>query len=106
MAAFEVLIKSTFVVSKMAHSSVSLMGCDITRRDRGAITTSKRAELSDLDSQILRDAVGGKGDCPATERKATLFRSLIGKMLLIGRMSASVMLMHASMATSKNFDLK
>lgn len=61
---------------------------------------------SDLDSQLLLDAVGKGTDDEATMEQATVYRHVIGQMLLIGLMSAPLMLLNSSIAVSKLADLR
>lgn len=106
MESFEGFLKDTFTVSKLARSNLSLMGCDITQHSDYSITLSQSKKMADLDPQILLEALGKGGDSIATLSQATAYRHVIGKMLFIGRMSAPVMLLHASMAASKLADLR
>lgn len=106
MEAFERFLKDTFTVSKLARSNLSLMGCDITQQSYYSITLSQLKKLEDLEPQILFDALGNRDDSIASLNQATAYRHVIGKILFIGRMSAPVMLLHASMAASKLADLR
>lgn len=57
--------------------------------------------LQQLDHQALIDAAGNQRDNEATMKQAKAYRHVIGKMLCIGRMTAAIILLHASMAVSK-----
>lgn len=60
--------------------------------------------MSDIDPQHLLRTVGRIGDAVATLDQATAYRHVIGNMLFIGRISAPLMLLHASMAPSELAD--
>lgn len=62
--------------------------------------------LSDLDTQVLLDDIGDRGDDKAMIAQATVYRHVIGKMLFIDRKSAPFMLLHASIAASNIADLR
>lgn len=98
---FEIFFSSCFDVGTFARKSLSLMGCEIIQHAEFSFTLSKDQMLQASDPQILLDAVGPKCDSEAKNKKATVFRHVIGKMLYIGRMSAPLVLLHASMAASK-----
>lgn len=105
MVAFEAFLSSTFDVGNFARGSLSLMGCEITQDRDYSVTLSQEQMLAQLDPQLLIDAVQPKGDEQATDEQATIYRHTIGKMLYIGRMSAPLILLHASMAATKLSDL-
>ncbi len=106
MEAFEAFLKSTFDVSKFARRSLSLMGCNIEQSKDYSIVLSQKHMLDDIDHHLLMDCAGPKGDSQATNKQATVYRHIIGKMLFIGRMSSPLLLLHASMAASKLADLR
>lgn len=106
MKAFEAFLSSTFEVGTFARGSFSVMGCTITQKEDFSIVVSHEKALQELNPQLLLDAAGKTGDEVATLAQANVYRHVIGKMLYIGRMSAPIILLHASMAASKLADLR
>lgn len=60
------------------------MGCVITRKDDGYFKISESEKLAELNPKLLRDAVENMTAQGATERQATLYRHITGKILFIG----------------------
>lgn len=82
------------------------MGCNIVQHDDYSIVLSQQKMLDQLDEQLLLDAVDNKSDDPASARQVTIYRHVIGRMLYLGRMSAPLMLLYASLAATKLSDLR
>lgn len=106
MKAFEDFLHSTFDVGKFARRSLSLMGCEISQSADYSITLSQKHMLDDINPALLTESAGTRSDEPATEKQATIYRHIIGKMLFVGRMSSPSLLLHASMAASKLANLR
>lgn len=106
MQAFEEFLRRTFEISKIARRSLSLMGCTITQDDDFSVTLSQESSLQALDPSVLTDAAGTAKDGPTSAKQSTAYRTIIGQMLYIGRLSAPLMLCHASDAATKQSDLR
>lgn len=59
---------------------------------------------ADNNPHVLPAGLRAANNHPATEQQATKNGHIIGKMFFIGRMTAPVVLLHASVATSKIFN--
>lgn len=106
IAVFEHFLKRKFKVSKLTRKSITVMSCSILQDDDYTITLDRSQMLGELNPSALLDVVNTASDDTATARQATFYRRIIGKMLYISRMSAPLMLFHASHATTKLADLK
>lgn len=82
------------------------MGCDIAKHEDYSFNLSQARILSSLDEQILIHDAGNKGHVDSTSTKATSYSHVTGKMLLMGRMSTPLMLLHDSIAVGKLADLR
>lgn len=105
MEGLEQFLKQTLEVSRFERRTLSLMGCDIVEHDYYSITISQAKMLSELDPQVLIDAIGKEEGTVATLQQSTKYRHVIWKMLLIGQMLSPIILLHASMVESKIADL-
>ena len=103
--AFESFLSSRFDVGTFERGTLSLMGCTITQDPDSSVHLTQDDSLQQLRPEMLLDCIGAKGDRPASARQATIYRHVIGKMLYIGRLSAPLVLLHASLAASKLVDL-
>lgn len=91
-------------VSKVVRSNLPLMCSDITQHEDYSITLYTTKKMPVVDLNILLDALGKGGDSIVTFNKATIYRHVIGKILLIGRISVPIMLLNASMDPTKPAD--
>ena len=57
---FEVFFKNSFKVSKLERSTLSVIGCDITKHADYSITIYQAKTLAEIDPQVLLDASGKK----------------------------------------------
>lgn len=106
MTAFEGFLCRTFEVSKLERRSLSVMGCSISQDADYSVTLDQNQKLNELDPSVLINSIREPKDGPASAHQAKLYRHIIGQMLYIGRLSAPLMLYHASAAATKLPDLK
>lgn len=106
MGELETFMKETLEVGKIARGSFSLMGCDIDQLSDYSITLSQDKILREIDASVLVDAAGLKIDYAATNKQATVYRHIIGRMLFIVGISSPFMLLQASIVASKIADLR
>lgn len=103
--AFRAFSSERFDAGIFAESHLSLIGCEVIQHDVFIMTISQEHPLQQLDQQLLIDAASESGDRAITLQRATVYRHVIGKMLNIGRISALLVLLHASLGTKKISDL-
>lgn len=101
---FEKFLQKRFEIGTLDRHNFTVMGCEIGQTPAGTITLTQRARLEAIDGDILIPEEKQRApDRPATPTEITAYRSVIGRMLYIGRTTHPVMLFHAShMATKVN----
>lgn len=106
---FEDFLQQRFSVGALDRHEFAVMGCEITQDSTGTVRLTQRDRLHDIDERALtvpRNETGRSPDRNASPHELHAYRSVIGKMLYVGRMSQPVMLYHASHMATKVGDLK
>lgn len=106
MEGFDSFLFAIFEIGTFTLVSCSVMGWTITQQEELSIVVSHAQALSERNSQLIIGAAGTAGDDTATLAQANVYLHVIGKMLYIGQMSAPIIFVHASMASSKLTDLR
>lgn len=84
----------------LAHGSLNLVGCNIVQHDHFSVTFFQAKILQAIDPAILLTSAGNSGDADANPHEVAIYQKFIGHM------SDPLMLLHASVATTKLTDLK
>lgn len=108
MTSFESFLQNRFRVGALDRASFDVMGCELTQSPDGSVTLRQSSRLADLDPSVLLPPVRQLHRSPkrsATEKELHSYRSALGQMLYIGRMSHPLMLSHASAMATKVSDL-
>jgi len=98
---FEKFLRSEYDVGSLSHKTFNVMGAEVSQDDGFNIRLTIDSKLQ----TIVPDKNYPKPDLPASPHQLTKFRSLIGKMLYIGRLADPVTLYHASHFASKTSQL-
>lgn len=102
---FEKFLHDQFQIGSMEHTSFTIMGAHLTQDDSGKITINAKEKLSQI--QTLETGRPHKDkDRIATPEEITTYRSVVGKLLYIGRLVSPVIAFHASQAAMKCSDLR
>eukprot|EP00171_Calliarthron_tuberculosum_P004588 IDg4588t1 len=100
-----VFLHSEFEVGELEHRSFTVFGCEVNQESDGSITVEQRRKIEELNEVILNSTNVKKRepDSFASPTEITNYKSCLGKMLFIGRMTQPIMLRIAShMATKVN----
>lgn len=103
MKSSERISSSSLNVSKFVCESLSLTGFEITQHDDFSITLSPGQVLDLLEPQLLIEAAGRYCQVDATEKHATIYRHVNGRIFYIGHMvAASISFLDSIKATKLN----
>eukprot|EP00171_Calliarthron_tuberculosum_P004551 IDg4551t1 len=99
---FEKSLCATFDVGEQEHSRFFIYGCEVNQSLDHSITMTQLHKIQELPDKLLLAGLP-RGDRAASAAEATLYRSIIGQILFVGRLSQPLMLRIASqMATKLN----
>lgn len=101
MKALVTFPSSSFQIENPARNYLYLVGCKITQWDEFSITLSQKQILTSCNFKEFIDAVERKGGSNATEKQATVYQHIIGKMFSICPISAPLVLLQASTEATK-----
>jgi len=105
--AFEAFLTSEFQVGELKRNNYDVMGCEIRRTKDGQCQITQSLKMGELSDTPLRSTYNDNIHKEiASAKEFTLFKSVIGKMLYIGRVCYPVMLYHASHMATKINQLK
>lgn len=82
----------------------SALGSELAQNPDGLVLITQRARLSQIDISFLRSLENGNyksGYRPVSPTKIRTLRSILGKVLYIGRLTDHVLIFHASFMTTK-----
>lgn len=102
---FEKFLQEEFKIGSTEISNFTIMGAQLTQDDSETITLDAKEKL--LQIKPLLQEHRGKRDIVrnATDKEITAYRSVIGKVLYIGKLERSYIAFHASNASKKRYDL-
>lgn len=107
MTAFENFFCRSLDVSKLERRSLSVMGCSVNQVNDYSITLNQSQKLHEVDPYILINSfLDSKDGLASSSNQPEIYRRIIGQMLYIDRLSAPLMLNHASAAATKLPDLR
>lgn len=99
---FESFLRAEFDVGELDRKEFTVMGCEIVQDETKTIALTQQLKNEELDlSDLKKLSSSRKGFEIAGPKEITAYRSIIGKMLFIGRMSQPPMLFHASHMATK-----
>eukprot|EP00171_Calliarthron_tuberculosum_P018277 IDg18277t1 len=99
---FEYFLQNEFEVGELLRHNFHVMGCEIKQDSSGAIKLTQRTKLDELDhEQLLNCSPKPYADQLASPKMLTLYKSVLGKMLYIGRVSQPVIMYYASHMATK-----
>lgn len=103
MRSFESFLQNRFLVGALDRRCFSVMGCELNQNVDGTIILTQQSRLTDIDENTLTPPARASKDPDRIANKFELhaYRSMLGKMLYVGRMSNPIMLYHASSMASK-----
>ena len=106
---FEKFLQHRFKVGTLERCNFNVMGTEINQTPSRTITLTQKARLDTIDENILTIDPPGTLRTPnqiASPAQLSSFRTTLGKMLYVGRMSNPIMLFHASYMASKTNKLE
>jgi len=100
---FESFLHKEFDVGELERQSFKVFGCEINQIEDRSITISQNSKISEVPDTLYRELTSGNrsGNDIATPKEITGFKSAIGKMLFIGRITQPLFLRIASHMASK-----
>ncbi len=99
---FESFLRAEFDVGELDRNEFSVMGCEIAQNSTKSVSLTQQLKHEEIDLTELKNlAKTHKNDDIAGPKEITAYRSIIGKMLFIGRMYQPAMLYHASHMATK-----
>ena len=104
ISSFESFLQDHFKVGTLEKTNLNVMGTEITQSPSGTITLTQSIRQNGIDENILNIDLPGSPRSPnqiASPSQISAYRTTLGKMLYIGRMSNPLMLFHASYMASK-----
>ena len=102
---FENFLQAEFDIGELKHKSFTLYGCEIHQSTDMSITLSQQAKIESLTANLAIGTHDRKPDSPALPQEVTQYKSVLGKLLFIGRLSQPIALFHASRMASKTSNL-
>lgn len=102
---FEEFLHQQFQIGSMEGNSFTIMGARLEQTQTGRITIDASEKLDQIKPLSTRSSSKEK-DRPATNNEVTEYRSLVGKLLYIGRLASPTIAFHASHAATKCCDLR
>lgn len=97
---FEEFLHKQFLIGSTECGTFSIMGIRFVQEETGKITLNAKEKLDQVQPIIIR-AASKERDRNANESEITSYRSLIGKLLYIGRLVCPTIAFHASNAATK-----
>ena len=103
MEKFEEFLRYTFDVGEIERNSFDVYGASLSRLDDGTVIIDQKKKLSELDDLqlVTPDMMKRSGNEIANPKELNRFRSAIGRLLFIGRMTHPVLLRIASSMATK-----
>ncbi len=100
---FEKFLQSEFDVGELCHNSFMVYGSEFCQHSDKSVTLTQCKKLQELEDRTRKSsgAHNRSGNDFATSDETTAFKSALGKMLFIGRMSQPIMLRIASQMATK-----
>lgn len=101
---FETFLQERFKIGTIEKGLLNVMGTEISQAKDGTISLTQSTKIQSIDEEILNIDVPGaprQANQIASPAQISAFRTTLGKMLYIGRMSSPIMLYHASFMASK-----
>lgn len=104
MLNFEQFLQKELSVSELEYSRLNVFRCEISQNVCISITVRQDAKLAEVPSKRFRDQPdeARSGNEPARPKEITSYKSAIGKMLFIGRVTQPIMLRIASHMSAKH----
>lgn len=109
VSSFEKFLQSRFNVGTLDRNQFRVLGCELEQQVNGTVVLSQKTRLNEIDEKTLTlppTDLDRSPDRCATPKEIRAYRSILGKMLYVGRMSQPIMLYHASHMASKLNTLK
>jgi len=100
---FETFLHSEFDVGELEHESFKVFGCEINQMENYSITITQNAKMLELPNKLYRESIAQNrsGNDLATPKEITSYKSAIGKLLFIGRITQPIFLRIASHMATK-----
>ncbi len=108
ITAFESFLQEEFHVGELEHGRFVVYGCEIEQHTDMSATVRQRAKLAEVPTQLPRSVAdkARSGNEPATPAELTDFKSILGKLLFVGRLTQPVLLRIASHFATKTLSLR
>lgn len=98
---FESFLQKQFHVGTLESRSFDIMGARLQQHPSGHVTLNAKEKLDAVELLSCERIRNGTGDGEATPAELSAYRSVIGKLLYIGRLVSPVISFHASTAAMK-----
>jgi len=104
---FEAFLHEEFDVGELERQSFNVFGCEINQAENYSITITQDLKTSEIPDNLYRDlnSEDRSGNDLATPKEITAYKSAIGKMLFIGRITQPLFLRIASHMAGKTKNL-
>ena len=106
MRRFEEQLQSRFQVGELKHSDFEVYGSEISQSDEYVVTLRQDNKMNGLDLATIELSDRKDGNVSATPSELSIFRSLIGYMLFLGRVSHPFLLFVCSDMAKKTQKLQ